>query len=251
MVDSSLLTTGKQYDLLINWNKRIKIEIPFLEYFINKHDQDITNILEIGCGTGYHAKELSDLGFKVTGIDINNSMIEEARLRAENANFQVIDFLESPPIIKTKFDLIFSLGNSVGLIASAQNFNGVISRFPQYLIPSRSLVIFQVLNTEKEREGWSNPRTVINEDGEFIFLRGFSTSKDYIHPEILTLFRAEKDKEWSFHSTGRANIPRIGKERMVSLLENYGFYEIQILGNYQREQYNPTDSIDMIVVAKY
>ncbi len=251
MVESSLLTTGKHYDLLINWNKRIKIEIPFVEHFIKNHDQNITNILEVGCGTGYHAKALSDLGFKVTGIDINKTMIGEARLRAENAKFQVMDFLESPPIIKTKFELIISLGNSVGLIASAHNFKEVISRFPQYLIPSRSLVIFQVLNTEKDREGWSNPRTVINEDGEFIFLRGFSTSKDYIHPEILTLFRAETDKEWSFHSTGRANIPRIGKQRMIYLLENHGFYEIQILGNYQREQYNPIDSIDMIVVAKY
>lgn len=251
MGESSLLTTGKQYDLLIDWNKRIKIEISFVEYFIKNYKHDIKNILEVGCGTGYHAKALSDLGYKVTGIDINKSMIDEARLRVKNAKFQVMDFLETPTIIKSKFELILSLGNSVGLIASAQNFEEVISRFPQYLIKSRSSLIFQLLNTEKEREGWSNPRTIINEDGEFLFLRGFSTSKDYIHPEILTLFRAEADKKWLFHSTGRANIPRIGKQRMISLLENHGFYEIQIFGNYQRDQYDPIDSIDMIVVANY
>ncbi|MHA1968923.1 MAG: class I SAM-dependent methyltransferase [Candidatus Hodarchaeales archaeon] len=251
MVESSLLTTGRHYDLLINWNRRIKLEIPFIEYFLKNFGQDIRNILEVGCGTGYHAKALTDLGYKITGIDINESMIEQARLRAKNAKFHAMDFLEPSTVIKTNFEAIISLGNSIGLITSASNFEEVVSRFPQYLNPSKSILIFQLLNTEKEREGWSNPRTVINEDGEFVFLRGFSTSKNYIHPEILTLFRAETDKEWSFHSTGKANIPRISKKDITSLLKIHGFYEIQIFGNYQRDQYDSGTSIDMIVVAKF
>ncbi len=248
---ASLLTGGEQYDLLVNWNKRIKHEIPFLDDMLKHNNVPVKTILEIGCGTGHHTKALVDLGYKLTGIDIDESMIERARSRTKTADFLVTDFLDSPIIIKQKFNAIISLGNSIGLIASSSNFDEVISRFPKFLEVSNSIIIFHLLNTEKSREGWSTPRTIQTETGEFLFLRGFSTSKNSVHPQILTLFKEKSKENWIITSTGKASIPRITRKDMISLLESYNFHDIQIYGDYQKQIFDPNTSVDMIIVAHY
>ncbi len=43
------------------------------------------SILDIGCGTGRHAIELSRRGYRVTGIDLSPSQIERARAKAAAA----------------------------------------------------------------------------------------------------------------------------------------------------------------------
>lgn len=43
-------------------------------------------ILDIGCGSGRHALELARRGYKVTGIDISNKMLEIGRKKAKEEN---------------------------------------------------------------------------------------------------------------------------------------------------------------------
>jgi len=50
-------------------------------------------ILDVGCGNGRHALELSRRGFTVTGIDISPSMLAQARTSAKKDGLQV-EFLE-------------------------------------------------------------------------------------------------------------------------------------------------------------
>ena len=53
-------------------------------------------VLDIGCGTGFPvAKYFSDGGFRVTGMDVSEKMIEKANAqRLENAEFFVCDFMK-------------------------------------------------------------------------------------------------------------------------------------------------------------
>jgi 2-polyprenyl-3-methyl-5-hydroxy-6-metoxy-1,4-benzoquinol methylase len=48
-------------------------------------------ILDIGCGTGRHTIELTKRGYKVTGIDLSDSLLKRAGEKALNENL-VIDF---------------------------------------------------------------------------------------------------------------------------------------------------------------
>jgi SAM-dependent methyltransferase len=59
------------------------------------------SILDIGCGTGRHAIELAKAGFAVTGIDLSNGMLREARAAAERAGVE----LELVQADATSFDL--------------------------------------------------------------------------------------------------------------------------------------------------
>lgn len=46
-------------------------------------------ILDIGCGTGRHAVELARRGYRVTGVDLSEGMLAEARRKAGEAGVEV------------------------------------------------------------------------------------------------------------------------------------------------------------------
>lgn len=248
---TSLLAGGKHYDLLINWQKRLSTEIPFLKNLLKVIKPPISTILEVGCGTGHHAAVLhNEMEYRVTGVDIEETMIEEAHKRVPDAEMLIGDFLD-PELLKGRsFDSIISLGNSVGLIASKSNFETVIPRFSQFIRKPKGVLIFHLLNTEKERDGWSPPRSVINNHGEYVFLRGFTTTENFIHPEIITIFKSEGSANWEQTTTGRANIPRINHMVMSSLLKKHGFNKIRVFGNYQKSTFDSSTSQDMIFVCE-
>lgn len=52
-------------------------------------------VLDIGCGGGVpNAKDLSDKGFRVTGIDISTELLERAKENVPNAEFKKANILE-------------------------------------------------------------------------------------------------------------------------------------------------------------
>jgi 2-polyprenyl-3-methyl-5-hydroxy-6-metoxy-1,4-benzoquinol methylase len=48
-----------------------------------------SKILDVGCGTGRHAIELSKRGYHVTGVDISSGMIAEGKKNAEEAGVDI------------------------------------------------------------------------------------------------------------------------------------------------------------------
>jgi SAM-dependent methyltransferase len=53
-------------------------------------------IVDLGCGSGIWAKELTDSGYEVVGVDLSPAMIELARQRVPEATFHVQSFVEFP-----------------------------------------------------------------------------------------------------------------------------------------------------------
>ena len=46
-------------------------------------------ILDVGCGTGRHSIELAKRGYKATGLDLSNGMLDVARKKARDAGVEV------------------------------------------------------------------------------------------------------------------------------------------------------------------
>lgn len=83
----------------------------FLTRIIEKMN-NIERICDLGCGNGYIARRLSDLGYQVTGIDASESGIEIARKayasdRVEFICMEVKDIV-SRKCLHDKFDLVIS-----------------------------------------------------------------------------------------------------------------------------------------------
>ncbi|MDD2871693.1 MAG: class I SAM-dependent methyltransferase [Candidatus Gracilibacteria bacterium] len=84
----------KTYDIFLDYydkivrsiNNPIEDEVEFLiEDCIKQYKPETKTILETACGTGVVAKELIKAGYKVTGLDISERMIEKASENIENS----------------------------------------------------------------------------------------------------------------------------------------------------------------------
>src|SRR4051812_43183114 len=64
-------------------------------------------VLDIGCGAGTKSKYISEKSFDVTGIDFSENMIEIAKRRVPNVNFEVFDIYDLDSYSKS-FDCIFA-----------------------------------------------------------------------------------------------------------------------------------------------
>ena len=91
-----------------------KQEVDFLLGELNL--QPGQHLLDIPCGFGRHAIELSKRGFQVTGIDISETFIKELtqKIRAEKLNINAIQADILNVQINEKFSGALCLGNSFG-----------------------------------------------------------------------------------------------------------------------------------------
>ena len=94
------------YDLF-NAGKDYAGESLYVDSLIKRFKPNARKILDIGCGTGLHAIELSKKNYNVTGVDTSKEMIEIALKNSEDLNF----FLDLDQSFNSneKFDAIISL----------------------------------------------------------------------------------------------------------------------------------------------
>ena len=68
------------YDLLYQ-DKDYVAEAEYVSSHIRKQAPSAKHILELGCGTGAHAKHMARIGFSVHGVDLSDTMIGSAEAR--------------------------------------------------------------------------------------------------------------------------------------------------------------------------
>jgi SAM-dependent methyltransferase len=101
-------TYSKYYNLLYK-DKNYQEEYNYILELINKHSNKTNkNILDIGCGTGKHLSFFKKDGYIVSGVDVSENMISEAKKHLQ----QEEDFIcckASEFKFNKRFDTIISL----------------------------------------------------------------------------------------------------------------------------------------------
>ncbi len=80
---------------------------PGLLHLLRREGIRVGLVVDLGCGSGTWAGELSRAGYEVIGIDISRSMIARARARVPRAAFRHASFLDAP---LPRCDAVTSLG---------------------------------------------------------------------------------------------------------------------------------------------
>ncbi len=135
---------SKYYDVLYG-DKNYESEATYLTSIFNRHEvRSKSEILEIGCGTGKHAKALLEKGFQVHGIDQSQGMVEQARQRVPSGNFAVAE-ATSFSLPNQKFAAAFSFFHVMSYLQSPAELKKAASRVSEHLA-SGGLFVFDCWN---------------------------------------------------------------------------------------------------------
>lgn len=81
------------YDLIYE-NKDYAGEAAYVDGLIRRNHPGAKDILDLGCGTGSHARELAKLGYTVTGVDLSEAMVQRAQERSAQSSISDSSFMQ-------------------------------------------------------------------------------------------------------------------------------------------------------------
>lgn len=127
-------------------------------------------ILDVACGYGRHAGELSRRGFRVVGVDVSRAMLAEARRRFRHGPLFVRQDMRRIAF-RGEFDAVVSLYTSFGYFTPAQN-EAALRRMARALRPGGRMLIDHrdpAFDAALPRRLWyrAGPRRFILEDRRF------------------------------------------------------------------------------------
>ena len=105
-------------------------------------------ILDAGSGPGRVGKQLHALGHRVTGVDIDPELIEEARRVCPDATWITADLVDLPEVLgiegdataENGFELLVCAGNVMGFLARSTR-KPVVENFRRVLAPGGRAVV--------------------------------------------------------------------------------------------------------------
>jgi len=96
------------YDLLYQ-NKNYGAEVEYINSLICEYAPKTKTILDLGCGTGRHAKILSKYHYEIHGVDSSEEMLRIANLNQVEKNLEFSQGDVRNVKLNKKFDTILSL----------------------------------------------------------------------------------------------------------------------------------------------
>jgi SAM-dependent methyltransferase len=222
-------------------------EVDFLEQELN-HDQT-QSILDIGCGTGRHSIELARRGYKVTGIDLSESMLAKAREKASVAGVNVL-FVQADArefSFPGKFNLAIMLCEGAFPLMETDDMNFRILQNAYASLQEGGKLVFTTLNGLFPL--FHSVKDFINQDAA----QGKSLENSF---DLMT-FRDYSTYETS-NDNGTVRILRCNERYYVPseiswLLKSIGFSSSAIfgskLGAFSRNDKLTPDDFEMLVIA--
>jgi 2-polyprenyl-3-methyl-5-hydroxy-6-metoxy-1,4-benzoquinol methylase len=240
---------GEKYDKEV-FTRGTMGECDFIEKEIN-YDKKL-KILDVGCGTGRHTVELAKRGYKLTGIDLSDSLLDRAREKALAQNlrvdFQIQDARKLP--FSNEFDVAIMLCEGAFPLMETDEMN------------------YQILQ---------NAARALKKNGKFIFttLNGlfplFHSVKDFLASQALEGNTASDKNSFDLmtfrdHSIAYIEDDLCNKKELTCneryyvpseitwLLKSLNFSTIEIfaskLGAFSRNDKLSTEDFEMLVIAE-
>lgn len=257
---------SKQYDVLTDWEKRLKNEIPDLVQLF--HREKVKTVLDVGCGTGEHDIALAEKGFDVTGFDSSKFMHETAVEKLQglsknvtaNLSFLCGNYEELLLSQKKEFDAAIFLGSAFPHLAPYHL--QVLEAISRKLSKKKAIIVMQIINFEKvfavkkRLLDFSISKTYSNRILEKAFLEYYDPPRKKGDNLTLTMSVFDFDgKNWKYRSMNSTPIANVNQEKIFRLLKKNGFSDISFYGGsflspLFHTPFRPRESDWLNVVAK-
>lgn len=198
-------------------------------------------MLDIGCGKGRHSVQLASKGFDVTGIDLSERSIDQAKKRESgHLHFFVHDMRLLFWI--NYFDYAFNFFTSFGYFNTQREHNNAMRTISQSLKQDGIFVIDYLNVHYLENHLQAQSQLKIN-TVDYAITRWYD--ENYFYKDIVV-----KDKR---SGTTHQYQEKVAKFSLGDFIEMLAFQQMQVqevFGDYAFNSYNINESPRMIIIAR-
>lgn len=160
---------SKYYDLLYH-DKDYASEVKYIDSVLKRYGKEVETILEFGSGTGTHSRLLTEIGYKIQGIEKSASMVELASKGNVNDNFTITLGDISETSFNREFDAVISLFHVISYVEENEQLLKVFKNAKNHLNKG-GLFIFDVWYTPAVYHQMPEPRIKNMENQEIKVIR--------------------------------------------------------------------------------
>lgn len=216
-------------------------QISLMKEIVGEAPKDI---LDVACGSGGYSKALRDAGYGVTAIDLDDQMIQSLKVKDKEIDAQVLNMLNIEELNK-KFDLIFCIGNSLVHLNHNEEIYEFLKSCKSSLKENGHLLI-QIVNYDRvlAKDIKSLP-TIENDAVGLVFERYYEYLSDQHKVDFKTILKVHQDQ---FENS--VLLHPIKSTELTALLEELDFKNIRLYGNFNKDAYDPMESVPLVIVAE-
>ena len=217
------------YDLIGQRSFGERIAEATLSYLL-EHDLHPRSAVDLACGTGAATLVFAAAGIAVTGIDMSESMLAQARRAANDAGlhveFRAFDMRELR--LAEQVELVTCFYDAMNYLLVPEDLERVFASVLQTLTPG-GLFVFDLNTSAKFASSWNESCTVAT-DREDLFgvYQSWYEHETGLSPLVMTFFMRTSDGAWD-----RFDEEHVERAYVLSdvreLLKNTGFELLEML----------------------
>lgn len=238
------------YDLMVDWPRRLANEAPFFEDLVRR--LRARRVIDLGCGTGHHARMFASWGLSVVAVDASAGMIEEARRAAPpdagDIEWVRADFLGVSSAVEGPFDIAVCLGNSLPHLASIGEVQQALEGFASLTRPGGALVV-QLRNADRLYGGGKRvlgPSRGVSGGVERLFVRVYHPEPDHLDLTIVTL--SNEKGTWRAQADSTRLVP-LHPAELIDMLTRADYEDVESFADYRGTPFDPSSDDDLVLTA--
>ncbi len=246
-----------EYRRLIAWESRIKREWPLLEEVLGSAPSK--RVLDLGSGTGEHARFFASKGFEVVGVDSSPSMLEKSVTEKSEGDVRFVegDIRDVDRVVEGKFGAAICIGNVLPHLTELDDLEHFARALRNVILPGGPVLI-QILNydrieAKKER---ALPINFLPDHDDpaatIVFVRLMELQPDgkvIFMPSSLKL-RPDREEPLELVSTQRVEVRGWRHADLERAFRDNGFLSQTTFGAFDKSAFDRTESRDVIFIAR-
>ena len=242
---------SQDYDRVVDWEGRLRFEMPFLREVFRQHE--VRTVLDVAGGTGQHAIAFAREGLTVATADLSGAMAARARANAAQAGVALrveqAGFGQLAEALADTFDAVTCLGNSLPHLTTPEALAEGLADMAAVLNPG-GVLILQNRNMDRvlaRGERFMPPQAHDAGAEEWLFFRFYDMDGPQLDFHVLRLHRLA-DGAWQIEHE-QTPLRAWRRAELEAALQDAGLAPLGAYGSYRGEPFDPEESGDLVLVA--
>ena len=242
------------YDLFYA-DKPYEAEAAFVDYCLREFSVRTTNtLLELACGTGTHALQLEQRGYRIVATDYSEDMLERAKQKGSAASSRVdfrVQDMTQLDVSGGPFDAAYSLFDSIGYVATNESLNKVFRGVQKHLHPD-GLFVFEFWHAAAMLRHYDPVRVRRWKTDDAMILRLSETTLEIarqLSEVVYSIYEFRKDGTYSTLTETQTNRYFLVQE-MAALLSATGFTPVKWFAGFTNNEIISDETWHIVAVAR-